>query len=1080
MFSIKNSFADCSSCELFGEKSCILETNAESFDQIKVIFVAENPGKDEVEKEVPLIGKTGQLFRKYFSMYKLNSVKYLLTNVVLCQTLDKERKTTINPSDRTIDLCKENCFKIIEQCSNAKLIVLMGGTAGKAFEIFDKDAHITSFRGKMFRWKEHDVFFTVHPSYVSRNRSFEEKFDQDMRYVSAYLGIPGIVSSSMKVEKLEKKGIHFYKIEDKFYTKDYKLLDIQYLHRSNQVLYIFKDKDSKKVFHRENDDYYCYKVPDGVLAKKVMKYDELFQMKVLYREKYGLDHEVTYDGDFKLVTKHSNDYYIQKPEEENLDLNIMFLDIEVYSIKKEFPNIAEAKDPVCMISYGYKDKIVTYVMDNRILLKDTSLQAIKASDEILVFKSEKDLLTTFIKDIKVIDPDVITGWNLSWFDIPYLTNRCEKLGINKDLLSKLGEVNIDGDKGYADIYGFIILDQLTLYRTFTPTKKENYRLGTIAQIELKESKLDSGSNFSQMFRDDVNKAIEYNRRDVLLTVKLEDKVKHISLASELKKICKCTFQSALNAMGQLDSLVSSWLKSKGYASRNANVQLKDEAFAGAYVKEPKVGLHEWIVDFDFTSLYPSIIQTFNVGFNTIVMKLKDHTLGYDLIYQPEKLPEKLSVILDPDLTLQEMEITREQLIEKIIESNLTYTINGCFFKPHRTELSFYSEILEYILQSRKVVKKKMFEAKQAKNKSEEELYEVRQLVFKVLANAMYGVLGNAAYRFYNIDCAISITLSGQEFLKSTIVSSDVFVESLRVKKDIEQTRLNKKEMFGELDRKIEHVITGDTDSVFLSLDSLIKGKNENEKVAEVKVLCDQIRSYLNKDVVEKLVEKHNVSLQYNRLDLKNELVIKRGLFLSKKHYSIYIISEEGTETDEIKSMGLDTKRSDYPSYTKECLKELLDLILKSEKFSMFATKKFIDSKETEFFQRVTGGEKSVARPASFTKDLDDYKRIPQNVIGFLNWNVLEYQIFAHGSKGYLFKINGINDQIAPKEVLERYSKEFLSKNKKLDVICLPDEELSLPNYYNIDIKEMIKFSWVDRYKLMLEPLIGRNENILKF
>jgi len=229
-----------------------------------------------------------------------------------------------------------------------------------------------------------------------------------------------------------------------------------------------------------------------------------------------------------------------------------------------------------------------------------------------------------------------------------------------------------------------------------------------------------------------------------------------------------------------------------------------------------------------------------------------------------------------------------------------------------------------------------------------------------------------------------------------------------------------------------------------------------------------------------MVINHNVNLASNRLVLKNELVIKRGIFLKKKRYAIYVISQEGTKTDEIVSMGLDTKRSDYPSFTKECLKELLDLILKSEKFSLSQVKKFIDSKESEFIQKAKDGDKTVARPASFTKDVEDYKKIPQNVIGFLNWNALEYQAFAHGSKGYLFKVAGLNNETATKEVLDKFDREFLSKNKKLEVICLPDEETCLPKYYNIDVKEMVKFSWGDRTKLLLEPLIGKNTVILGF
>ena len=97
----------------------------------------------------------------------------------------------------------------------------------------------------------------------------------------------------------------------------------------------------------------------------------------------------------------------------------------------------------------------------------------------------------------------------------------------------------------------------------------------------------------------------------------------------------------------------------------------------------------------------------------------------------------------------------------------------------------------------------------------------------------------------------------------------------------------------------------------------------------------------------------------------------------------------------------------------------------------------------------------------------------------INWNKLEYDIFAQGSKGYLFKIVGIR-QDAPKEVIERFDKEFKSKGEKLEVIGLPDEETSLPPYYIIDGKAMYKFAWEDRYKLLLDPILGRSSQILTF
>jgi hypothetical protein len=285
--------------------------------------------------------------------------------------------------------------------------------------------------------------------------------------------------------------------------------------------------------------------------------------------------------------------------------------------------------------------------------------------------------------------------------------------------------------------------------------------------------------------------------------------------------------------------------------------------------------------------------------------------------------------------------------------------------------------------------------------------------------------------------------------------------------------LTKQEMYGDVTRDTEFIITGDTDSLFVTFDEIVdKSKSEDEIMDKIGGWCNEIQSFLNNQIIAPLVDRHNVPPLRNRLELKNELIIKRGLFLAKKHYAIYVISQEGRKTDEIVNMGIATKRSDYPSYTKESLSELLDLILKSDEVSIKKIMNFIHSRERNFLQKIKVGDKTVARPSAFTRKLSQYKRIPPGVISMLNWNELEYNIFNVGSKGYLFKLNGIDLMTAPPEVVERYNEKFLANGKKLDYISLPDEEVSLPPYYVVDTRAMLKFAWVDRYNLMLEPVMS--------
>jgi hypothetical protein len=216
------------------------------------------------------------------------------------------------------------------------------------------------------------------------------------------------------------------------------------------------------------------------------------------------------------------------------------------------------------------------------------------------------------------------------------------------------------------------------------------------------------------------------------------------------------------------------------------------------------------------------------------------------------------------------------------------------------------------------------------------------------------------------------------------------------------------------------------------------------------------------------------------LNIKNEVVIKKGLFLAKKRYALNIISREHNPIDEILVMGLEIKRSDYPSMTKNKLKELLDILLKKD-FGISKTLDYIKKTEIEFIDEIQKGNKETARPVSYTKKLEQYKVLTMSIKGMENWNKLEYKTFGVGSRGYLFKINGIDLDKAPTNIVESYNQLGIDFRTKLKEIVVPEEILNLPNYYIIDWKEMLKFAWTDRWKLLLDPLIKLDENkILTF
>ena len=260
MFSIKESFADCLECKLCNATSCILETNCKYIEDVYIVFVAENPGKDECSSNPPkpLIGKAGQVFRKYFKLFDINKKNYLLTNVVLCQTILPNGNTG-NPDEDVIERCKVNCFNIIERCK-PKLIVLMGASPAKAFGLLPKGTGILGLRGNMTKWKDYDVLLTFHPSFIARgHREEEDKFKDDLQKAAEFLNGSGKKSTS-NAQVTGKNGVFYYKIPDKFYTSDFKLIDVQYLNKTNEVLFIFRDKNNKKYIIKKMILYYHIKI----------------------------------------------------------------------------------------------------------------------------------------------------------------------------------------------------------------------------------------------------------------------------------------------------------------------------------------------------------------------------------------------------------------------------------------------------------------------------------------------------------------------------------------------------------------------------------------------------------------------------------------------------------------------------------------------------------------------------------------------------------------------------------------------------------------------------------------------------
>jgi len=246
----------------------------------------------------------------------------------------------------------------------------------------------------------------------------------------------------------------------------------------------------------------------------------------------------------------------------------------------------------------------------------------------------------------------------------------------------------------------------------------------------------------------------------------------------------------------------------------------------------------------------------------------------------------------------------------------------------------------------------------------------------------------------------------------------------------------------------------------------------------IKLVLDiskEISEYLNEDALVRFAEKHNIKKEYSKLELKQEVVAKRSLFFSKKKkYALHIVNREGQKRDEYDIKGLVLRRSEYPVYTKDCISKILDMILHHEKISFKGIAEYVSKINEDMLDRIYRGDKSVCRTSPY-KDPKSYKKIPFHVIGAQLWNMLEYNYFVPGMRGYLFKIKGIDIMSAPKHVADNIHK----MTPKNTCIVIPYEEPRLPDYYIIDVDSMLDYCWTKRYMELLEPVMINMEKYMK-
>ena len=791
-----------------------------------------------------------------------------------------------------------------------------------------------------------------------------------------------------------------------------------------------------------------------------------------------------YENDVDKDTRLLVDLYYESDDTPSYH-NIIYFDIECEIVGALTPeNIRDPKGKITSVAVYDNNNKKYYCL---ILDESKRIQPVSGDKEILRYNNEKELLNGFLDLWINLDPTIISGWNSAYFDVPYTYYRmCKVLG--NEVASYLSPINKINPLSKRDrktgnfvntvqLGGINHLDYMLLFQKFITKQEPSYRLDDIGQKYAKLSKIEYEGSLDRLFETDIDKFIDYNLRDVEILVELENSLKFIELTVNICHLCHTSYETIYYSTVLNDGAILTYLKRKGIVSPNKpttynpnlNISkvikgikdnellrptekedeidriLKTQEYAGGYLKEPNPGLYEWVIDLDFTSLYPSIIRSLNIGVETLVGRIVNRN-KYDNQWSLKELkemdPEETVTIekLNKDYSLTQIsQVPVGKIVQQIERDDLLVSAPGVLFRKDKS--SVVCEILSDWFAKRVEYKNKMKQAFKSGDPVMGEFYNKRQHAYKIKLNDVYGVFAQNGWRYTDGHKMISkaITLTGQRLTQDSIkFVNDWLNEQLGTDKD--------------------YIVTSDTDSLFAQVKDLILHRKPELANADREVIVEEtlkvaaeIQELANENLHVMAQELFNIKYpdEPHYFELKQEVVLERGYFSGKRRYAQFIVNKEGVPTEELDMKGLDLMKSNFPPMFREFGEHILTEI-------MFGKKKSeIDSQVLDFRESLRTVEwKRILKPTGLKK-LDQYiagkpgageifsrleKKCPINTKAAIYYNDIlrfkqldtKYPVFQVGDKMYIAYLkenpyrvdvigfNGYNDPPEILEFIEKY------------------------------------------------------------
>ena len=821
--------------------------------------------------------------------------------------------------------------------------------------------------------------------------------------------------------------------------------------------------------NRKGDAVSLYNTP---LKRKEFD-NEYLRRDFLARQKsdmgYSEDQEIRIFENISTIQQFLIDQYWRQNRAEDFSkfpIKILFLDIETYS-PNAFPVPDQANDVVNVIT-------VYDTLANRYTSWGLKGYEAKNDDHIYFHcRSERDLLVRFVDFIAKDYPDILSGWNSEFFDIPYLINRINRV-VGEDYAQRLSPVDVIYSRELVSQFGkyntrwhlkgVSCVDYLDVYKKFSVGLRESYKLDAIAEYELGERKIDYGNtNLSSLADDNWELFVDYNIQDVRLLVKMEEKLRYIELLRMLAYTGLTVFE---NAMGTLNVITGAAViearKTDKIVPTFQKVVPDRGKYEGAYVGEPERGFQDQIVSFDVNSLYPNIMISLNLSPET---KMGTFTMSGDDVCLKKSTGKTVS-------------LTKVNFAKGVSDLGLSITKSNAVFSQKKQGI--FPTIVDNFYKERVKIRKKETKLKRELSKIDkddprrEEMEDalgklwIKQFTIKIFINTVYGYFGNKHAPMGDTDISRSITLTGQAIIKHSnkILTEYVMKRCGLTEKDMENSPC---------------VLYNDTDSVYITIKHLtdalnIPFTNKNGKITkETKKLVQEIEDHLNSEIVE--WGKKVLNSTDCRFKFKRESICDVGMFLQKKRYILHILDDEGIAVNKFKYTGVEVVRTTMPAPIKPHVKGIIEKMLMTKNYSK--TNKAVNDLYEKFIQLPLEDIAFVMGISKYkVKKVDDsgtvvdecegfrtYKGMPIHVKGAYYYNLLlerhkltnKYETISSGDKVRYFYVQQPN-----KYGIKSFGYKYYFPKELKDII-IPDKEMMFDKIVYSVIERLYEaVNWIPR------------------